>query len=268
MKTYEERRDAYVSAGNDFFPITNHEDGLDDGTECWYSVGSKKFSSRREAAEFLFSEFEAKSGEGESIKTKIIDSEIETPILISANTYADYFYVPATISVQVGEYKAVLQTGLSYCHNDYNCPSNNLEVYDDGSDLILFKLDQAYESIIDNDEFVAQLNEECGTSYKSTDLADMRNALIDVIINAQQLIKEAQAEAEAELESDENVYVICTEREEDDDTGEKRVCSEPELKIFDDQYEAQEYVDAINQTIDIARIIDKETARSQFPENF
>ena len=203
-----------------------------------------------------------------TIETKITSADLEAPILISTNTYADYFFVPANITVLVDKYEATLQSGGSYNHNDYNCPSDNLEVYEDGSDLILFKLDQAYESIIDNDEFVAQLNEECGTSYKSTDLADMRNALIDVIINAQQLIKEAQAEAEAELESDENVYVICTEREEDDDTGEKRVCSEPELKIFDDQYEAQEYVDAINQTIDIARIIDKETARSQFPENF
>lgn len=203
-----------------------------------------------------------------TIKTKITDSEIESAILISTNTYADYFFVPATISVQVGDYKATLQTGLSYCHNDYKCPSNNLEVYDDGSDLILFKLDQAYESIIDNDDFIAELNEECGTSYKTSDLADMRNALIDVIINAQQLIKKAQAEAEAELEADDSVYVLHTEREEDDDTGEKRVCSEPELKIFDDQNDAQDYVDAINKTIDLARIIDKETARSQFPENF
>ncbi len=203
-----------------------------------------------------------------AIKTKILSSELETPILISTNTYADYFFVPANIEVQVGAYKATLQTGSSYCHNDYNCPSNNLEVYDEGSDLILFKLDQAYESIIDNDDFIEELNEDCGTSYTSRELADMRNALINVIIDAQQLIIDAQAEAEAELEADEKIYVIHTEREEDDDTGEKRVCSEPELKIFDDKDDAQEYVDSINQTIDIARIISKETARSQFPQEF
>lgn len=203
-----------------------------------------------------------------TITTKILSAELETPILISTNTYADYFYVPANIEVQVGDYKAALQTGSSYCHNDYNCPSNNLEVYDDGSDLILFKLDQAYESIIDNDDFIAELNEECGTSYNSTELADMRNALIYVIINAQQLIRSSQAEAEAELEADESIYVIHTEREEDEDTGEKRVCAEPELKIFDNENDAQDYVENVNQTADIARIIPKETARSQFPEEF
>lgn len=203
-----------------------------------------------------------------TIATRILNAELETPILISTNTYTDYFFVPANIEVQVGAYRATLQTGSSYCHNDYNCPSNNLEVYDDGSDLILFKLDQAYESIIDNDDFIAELNEECGTNYTSSELADMRNALINVIIDAQQQIREAQAEAEAELDTDENIYVMHTEREEDDDTGEKRVCSEPELKIFDDKDDAQEYVEAINKTIDIARIITKETARSQFPENF
>ena len=203
-----------------------------------------------------------------TIETKITSADLEAPILISTNTYADYFFVPANITVLVDKYEATLQSGGSYNHNDYNCPSDNLEVYEDGSDLILFKLDQAYESDLNDDDFIAELNEECGTSYKSTDLADMRNALIDVIINAQQLIKEAQAEAEAELESDNNVYVIHTEREENEETGEKRVCSEPELKIFDDKSDAQEYVDAINQTIDIASIIDKETARSQFPENF
>jgi hypothetical protein len=203
-----------------------------------------------------------------NITTKILSADLETPILISTNTYADYFFVTANIEVQVGDYRATLQTGSSYCHNDYNCPSNNLEVYDDGSDLILFKLDQAYESELDNDDFIAELNEECGTRYNSTELADLRNALIEVIIDAQQLIKEAQAKTEAELEADENIYVMHTEREEDDETGEKRVCSEPELKIFDDENDAQEYVDAINQTIDVARFITKETARSQFPENF
>jgi len=201
---------------------------------------------------------------------KILSADLERPTLISTNTYADYFFVPAYVEVQVGSYRATLQTGSSYCHNDYNCPSNNLKVYDEGSDLILFKLDQAYESIIDNDDFIAELNEECGTRYNSTELADMRNALIEVIIDAQQLIKEAQKEAEAELDSDENIYVMHTEREEDEDneTGEKRVCSEPELKIFDDENDAQDYIEKVNQTFDIARIITKETARSQFPDNF
>ena len=203
-----------------------------------------------------------------AIKTKILSSELETPILISTNTYADYFYVPASIEVQVGEYKAALQTGLSYCHNDYKCPGNNLEVYEEGGDLILFKLDQAYESIIDNDDFIAELNEDCSTSYTSTELADMRNALVEVIINAQQLIREAQEEAEAELEADHNIYVMHTEREEDEDTGEKRACSEPELRIFDDQHEAQDYVDVINKTVDMALIITKETARSRFSGEF
>ena len=202
------------------------------------------------------------------ITTKILSADLETPILISTNTYADYFFVPATIEVQVGDYRATLQTGSSYCHNDYNCPSNRLEVYDECSDLILFKLDQAYESIIDNDDFVTELNQECSSAYTAQELAELRDALIVVIIDAQQLIKEAQAKTEAKLDYDENIYVMHTEREEDNEAGEKRVCSEPELKIFDDENDAQDYIEKVNQTVDIARIITKETARSQFPENF
>ena len=199
--------------------------------------------------------------------TKILSADLEPAILISTNTYADYFFVPASIEVQVGDYRATLQTGSSYCHNDYNCPSNRLEVYDECSDLILFNLDQAYESIIDNDDFVTELNQECSSAYTAQELAELRNALIEVIINAQQLIKEAQAKTEAELDYDDNVYVIHTEREEDE-AGEKRVCSEPELKIFHLENDAQDYIEKVNQTVDIARIITKETARSQFPENF
>ena len=135
-----------------------------------------------------------------TIETKITSADLEAPILISTNTYADYFFVPANITVLVDKYEATLQSGGSYNHNDYNCPSDNLEVYEDGSDLILFKLDQAYESDLNDDEFVAQLNESCETSYTAQELNEIRSALFDVIINAQQLIKEAQDEAKAELE--------------------------------------------------------------------
>ena len=198
---------------------------------------------------------------------KIVSADLETPILIVSNTYANYFYIPVNIEVRVAEYTATLQTGRSYDHNDYNCPSNNLEVYDDRSDLILFKLWMSYESDLD-DEFVTDLNQECGTRYNYTEIAELREGLGDVIIDAQLLITEAEAVAVAELDNDTHIYVMYNEREEDSETGEKRVCAQPKLFIFDDENDAQHTLDAINQTIDAARVITKQTARSSFPDNF
>lgn len=201
--------------------------------------------------------------EGEKMKTKILSVEIEAAQLISNNRCADYFFIPASIKVQVGKYKATLQTALSYCHNDMSTPSNNLEVYDGDSDLILFKLDQAYESIIDNDDFIDELNEACATNYFSQELASIRDDLINVINQAQIFIREEQEEAEEDLKCDDKIYVLYTEREQDVD-GNIRICSEPQLKIFANENTAQQYVDGIDQTIDLARIITKEIARSRF----
>ena len=137
-----------------------------------------------------------------TITTKILNVELGTAMLVSTNTYPDYFFIAGSIQVQVGAYRATLQTGRSYDHNDYNCLTNWLEVYDEDSDLILFKLDQAYESDLD-DEFVTDLNQECYSAYTAEELETMRHALFQVIDEAQQLIIAAEAVAAAELDSDE-----------------------------------------------------------------
>jgi len=129
-----------------------------------------------------------------TITTKILNSYLETPILVSVMTYADYFFVPASIQVQIAEYRATLQTGHSYNHNDYRCLSNDLEIYDEDCDLILYKLSKSYESSIDN-EFVVELNEECYSAYTAEELETMRHALFQVIDEAQQLIIAAEAVA-------------------------------------------------------------------------
>ena len=132
-----------------------------------------------------------------TITTKILNLGVDNPILVSVMTYADYFFVPASIQVQVGAYRATLQTGHSYNHNDYRCLSNDLEIYEEWSDLILYKLSKSYESSIDN-EFVVELNEECYSAYTAEELETMRHALFQVIDEAQLIIA---AEAVAALGS-------------------------------------------------------------------
>ena len=131
-----------------------------------------------------------------TITTKILNVDLGTSMLVSTNTYADYFFVPAHMQVQVGGYRATLQTGHSYRHNDYRCLSNDLEIYEELSDLILYKLSN-YESSIDN-EFVVELNEECYSAYTAEELETMRHALFQVIDEAQLIIA---AEAVAALGS-------------------------------------------------------------------
>ena len=52
------------------------------------------------------------------------------------------------------------QTGVSYQNNDYNAPSNKLEIYEDNSCGLACLLHQMYEDYFEDDELINQKLEE------------------------------------------------------------------------------------------------------------
>jgi hypothetical protein len=128
MKTYEQRREDYLAAGNDFWAITDHEEGLDSGSECWYSVGDKKFSSRREAAEFLFSEFESKN------ENKMKNLELAYKSLVKASN-------------EINDQKCKLYNVKNTRDCDYSLLSDNDKKQADFLDIIEQEIDNALSFI-------------------------------------------------------------------------------------------------------------------------
>ena len=210
-----------------------------------------------------------------TITTKITSSEIDGTRLISRNSYADYYYyVEATISANIDidgkDYNITLQTGLGYDNNDYNCPSNNLRGYDNGTDSLLYNINRLSEDEFD-DETVTEINEFCETAYTIEKMLEIRNAIAELIGDAQNIIAEAEREAEEQLDADENIYVHYHTREkvEGDEEGahEWQQDSPAELKTFDNEDDANKFIENAKD-YEIAYIICKELARSQFSADF
>jgi hypothetical protein len=199
------------------------------------------------------------------ITSKITNSKLGKAELIRKRGCDDYFYIPASISIEIAQFKAIMINGESYNHDDR--PSNFLFLCDSDSDKILAELcNRTSLSDLDDTDFVSEINDQCETSYSAEELLDIYLAINECIGDGGNLISDAQNEAQEKMDADTNFYVKYIECEEEHE-GRYRQCDEPKLKVFASESEAKTFIDSVN-TGDIAEIVCKEYARAEFPDNF
>jgi len=210
------------------------------------------------------------------IETAIKSVDIERVELKNSSAYAPYYFVSANVNIEMrvdGEkFDTWLQTGHGFDHNDYNCPTNQLSVYDQNGS-ILEALDQACESDID-EEFASEINDQHECTYSASDLLEMYHALLDLISDAAIHIQAAADEAEEEARDDGSYYIAVTPREQEqigEDEYREVVCGERELLTFSSKDDADEYIEDWEcnpNNCDLVRMIDAEEARGDFPDEF
>lgn len=156
----------------------------------------------------------------------------------TGGAYGDHIFISCAVSLEMEidgvEYYGSFQTGHSYDHNDYNYPSNSVSVYDDNE--ILTALDC---SSGDYDEFIVH------SSVKVTEKDFYRaySELEELRDTAQAEVDKALAEAKEELQRDKNTYILITEREREDETGEYIQCSPQYSCRFEDSVDAKVYIE-------------------------
>lgn len=200
--------------------------------------------------------------------------ELSDITIYSRRTLDDYIFINASINVDITldshNLHARLETGSFYINNDYNQPSNTLAVYSEYSDAILKELDNIFLDDIDNAQR-DYLNELCETSFTIDELCDIKEALTEASSDAQYLVIDAERESEDEISNDTTSYVSVTEREEydiSDTETDIQVCEYPELKRFDDEKDAELFIESKRDNIDIVQMLAAREARIEFPEEF
>jgi len=73
------------------------------------------------------------------------------------------------------------QPGNRYINNDYNCPSNELEIYDGGTSELINLINNTYESDFENlsDIALAELSELCSDIKSRNDACQIYKFLMD-----------------------------------------------------------------------------------------
>jgi hypothetical protein len=199
------------------------------------------------------------------ITSKITNSKLGKAELIRRRGCDDYFYIPASISIEIAQFKAIMVNGECYNHDDR--PSNFSFLCDSDSDKILVELcNRTSLSDLDDADFVSEINDRCETSYSADELLDIYLAINECIGDGGNLINDAQNEAQEKMDADTNFYVEYIECEEEDD-GRYIQCDIPELKVFATESEARDFIDNVNRG-DIAEIVSNQYARAKFPDNF
>ena len=196
------------------------------------------------------------------MNTEIKDTDLNTT-LISHKHFGHYFHVwgdiTGTVTINNKEHFFVMQTEGYKC-NDYSAPANDLRFYDGRTSDLIYKLSVAYQSEI-NQEFVDELNDDLETSYTVQQINQLYLVICDLTSEAEKLIYEKEAEAAKNLEEDSRIFVEYFVRTNDDFGGVQD--SESQLKIFDNQEEANEFMAALT-GFEAAGIINKEAAYSTF----
>ncbi len=211
-----------------------------------------------------------------NIESKISHQEISLDRLITSNNMSSYNFINASVCVDLtidgAIHSATLQTGHSYHHGDYSLPSNTLSIYE-GCELIE-KLDQCSESELEDQSTVDDINETAESNFSSKQLIEIYYALVDVVVDAQSLVSEAEIEADENLEKDNSVYVLYTMREKHETFGdnfEYRQCEETYPIKFDSTEEAEGFIEEKQKNNDLAHICDKDTgvsSRHKYLSNF
>ena len=198
------------------------------------------------------------------IKAEIKDTDLNTT-LISHKHFGHYFHVrgdiTGTVTINNKEHFFVMQTDGYKC-NDYSAPANDVCFYDGWTSDLIYKLSVAYQSEI-NQEFVNELNDDLETSYTVQQINQLYLVICDLTSEAEKLIYEKEAEAAKNLEEDSRIFVEYFVRTNDDDGYGRVQDSESQLKIFDNQEEADEFLAALT-GFEAAGIINKEAAYSTF----
>lgn len=207
-----------------------------------------------------------------NINTEITHKEISGSEFKTSNTYCDYHFISADITVCLdidgARIEVFLQTGHLYDHGDYSMPSNSLSINttSDYSEII-FQLDSHSEEEIGDKETVNWINEESKTNYTMSEMLQIRTAFRDIEIKAQEIISAAILEAEQELEADNTFYVkemFIEEIEVEADVFQKQEYQHPALHRFNSEEDADDYIE--NNTD--CSVINAEEARSFFAQEF
>ncbi|RLI49149.1 hypothetical protein DRO61_05500 [Candidatus Bathyarchaeota archaeon] len=166
----------------------------------------------------------------------------------SDGAYGEHTFVecsyPVEIEIDAETYHASFQTGHSYDHNDYNYPTNSVDLYDDDGFL-----SQLYRSD-DYDEF----DEDDGNDYISEkDYNLAMEDLRDLRIDAQNAVTEHLAEVEEEIKNDDHYYIQIQEFEvldnvdDDGNVVEHKNAESPVYSMrFESEEEMQEVIDSMN----------------------
>ncbi len=86
------------------------------------------------------------------------------------------------INIDGIELHAVYQCGISYDYNDYNCPSPNLELSEEGgTSKVLVIIDQLYESDFEDEESILETLEEVKELCYVIDSIEKLKAVYDVL---------------------------------------------------------------------------------------
>lgn len=202
-----------------------------------------------------------------NITTEITSSEIHSSELKRSNSASDYFFITAdivcTISYDDRTTVFLLQTGSYYINNDYSLPTNSLSIYDEScNDVLIELLERETTRELEKQNTIDSINEDCETSYSMTDMIEIKTALNDLVIEAKQIIQEAEDHAEAELEADSTIYVLKEYIETEEETGQRIPYDYPSIEKFSSHNDAEKYVDETKNT----RIISKEDAISDYTE--
>lgn len=131
-----------------------------------------------------------------NIESSITYSDVEKAKLITSNNYQSYNFIGASICFhfKIGDtvYEGTLQTGHSYHLGDYSLPSNSLSLYE-GDDL-LEMMAEAFESDIEKDSFIKNLNEELELHYSKNEWSDIYAEYNELVTEAQAVVNCAESE--------------------------------------------------------------------------
>lgn len=93
-----------------------------------------------------------------------------------------------TLDIFGESFDVLYQCGMTYIANDYNRPSTELGVSDNSTDDLIIKLDQLFESDIENidDEDFEEYKDLCSAIKTKEDLMEVYMALNDLTNEAEQ----------------------------------------------------------------------------------
>jgi hypothetical protein len=120
------------------------------------------------------------------IETTDFESNYHDSQKAGNSTYGEYMLhnidVYNKIIVDGAELWAVYQTGQSYDHNDYDCPSPDLALSEDGgTSKVLTKIDRLYESDFDDEEAIMEALEEVKGLCPVIDSVEKLKAVYDAL---------------------------------------------------------------------------------------
>jgi hypothetical protein len=135
---------------------------------------------------------------------------------VGNHTYGRYVFhsmdVYNIIKIENLELQAIYQNGISYYHEDDDCPSNELELSElGGSDKVLVKINEITETDFDNKKWINEILEEVKELCPVIDSLDKLKEVYKVLKDNQPRISDYVDDSEIDIDEDED------EDEDEDD---------------------------------------------------